>query len=133
MPAQCHEQCALDERVVEQVDDAGTDAGAGSQRDAEHDVADLRDAGIGEHALQVVLENRDQRARQHRGDRQPHEDIADVHVIERELYPEHGKEQPQQDVHTHLGGRGGEEDARPPRVRRYRHSAARCAAGTAPA
>ena len=49
------EQAALEEAVIEAVEQAGDDGQRRADADAEHHVADLADGGEGQHALQVGL------------------------------------------------------------------------------
>ena len=64
------EQRRLHQRVIDDVDEAAGQPGLIGEPDAERDVADLRDRRIGQHALQIGLEHRDERGDEHGGDRQ---------------------------------------------------------------
>ena len=68
--AEQHEDRALGDAVVEQVDDRRGQAGRRAERQAEDDVADLGDARVGEQPLQVGLEDGDRRGAEHAGQRQ---------------------------------------------------------------
>ena len=74
------------------------------QADAERDVADLRDAGIGQQPLDVGLEYRDDCRYEHRGQRQREQDHAGVARIEDDGLAEDREEVAHQHVDRHLGG-----------------------------
>ncbi len=57
------EQRGLHHCMVDDVDEAAGQTGLVGKPDAERDVADLRQRGIGQHPLQVGLEHRDKAKR----------------------------------------------------------------------
>ena len=71
------EERRLHQRMIDDVDEPAGQAGLVGEPDAERDVADLRDRRIGEHALQIGLEHRNERGDEHRRDRQRDDDLAD--------------------------------------------------------
>ena len=79
------------------------------QPDSNQHVPDLRDARIGEHALDVILEYRDKRRGKNADQSQPHEDRIKRHVAEREIGTEDIEDETQQDVDRDLGCRCGKE------------------------
>jgi len=64
--AGAEEERDLGERVRCDVEEAAGDADRVEQRDAEDDVRELADGGVGQPRLQVVLRERDDRADQNR-------------------------------------------------------------------
>ena len=71
--AGAEEEQRLEEAVRQQVEEAGgREAGA----DRRHHVAELRDGGVGEHALDVVLHAREHRRQQRRERADPRDDRA---------------------------------------------------------
>ena len=89
--------------------DAGGQAGDRHQADAQNHVADLGDAGIGQHSLDVGLEDRHHGCAEnpHQGQRQ--QDLIQLHRFKREFGPENGEEEAQQHVDRYLGGGGRQE------------------------
>ena len=55
--AQCEKQRTFHQGVVEQVQDAGGQAGERRKTNSQYHVADLGDTGVGQHAFDVVLED----------------------------------------------------------------------------
>ena len=104
------EQPALHQGVVEQVHDAAGEAGDRGEADAQHHVADLRHAGVGQHALDV----RSGRSPPSRRRRSPTSasgsSIASSGIASKaNVGAEDGEDEAQQDVDRDLGRRGGQE------------------------
>ena len=72
--AQRQKQGAFHQGVVEQVQNGSGKPGHRGEADAQNHVADLRNAGVGEQALDIVLEDRRRGACKHRRQRQRQED-----------------------------------------------------------
>ncbi len=75
----------------------------------QRDVADLADAGIGEQALEVVLEKRDQVGGEHGQQREAEHELRQRQLVEHQRLAEHGEPEADQHIDRDLGGGGGEE------------------------
>ena len=95
--------------MIEQVDDGGRQARGRAEGQAQDDVAQLADAGIGEQPPQVGLEDRDRRGHEHAGQRQHQHGLLHRQLVEHGRATEHREIEAQQHVDRHLGGRGGQE------------------------
>ena len=73
--AGAEEEQRLEQAVREQVEEAG---GREARADRRHHVAELRDGGVGEHALDVVLHAREHRGQQRRERADPRDDQQHV-------------------------------------------------------
>ena len=101
--------------VIDDVDEAAGQSGLVGEPDTERDVADLRDRGVSQHALQIGLEHRDQRGDEHGRDRQRKDDFGDRQIAEVDRDAEDRKEVAHQQVDRDLGRGGGQEDRHPGR------------------
>ena len=91
------------------MDDAAGQPGDRREAQAEHHVADLGDAGVGEHALEVVLKDGHQRGGEHAGQGQHHEDGPDRRAFEQADLAEDGEVDADERVDRHLGRRRRQE------------------------
>ena len=101
--------------MIDDVDEPAGQAGLVGEPDAERDVADLRDRRIGEHALQVGLEHRDQRGDEHRGERQRDDDLGDRQGAKVDRDAEDREKKAHQQIDRDLGRGGRQEGGRPRR------------------
>ena len=74
--------------MIEQMHDRSSQAVHGIKRQPERDIAHLPDAGIGKHALQIVLEDSREIRHEHGQQRQQQHDFRERKFVEQEVIPE---------------------------------------------
>ena len=95
--------------MIEEVDDAGGQAGHRTEAYAQHHVADLGDRGIGEQPFEIGLVDRHCGCGENPNQCQRQQQPVQAHGLKGEIRPEYGKHKAQKGVYRHLGGRSGDE------------------------
>ncbi len=85
------------------------EAGVREKSEAEQDVADLRDAGISKHALQIVLEDSDKRGGEHGEDRERQDNHFERRCLEFVVEAEDGEHEAEHHVDRDFRRRCSEE------------------------
>ncbi len=95
--------------MVQQVEQARTDACNCADGHAEYHVADLRNRGVSQRPAHIGLEDRLEAAGYHRSEAQRHQQVGESRLLECEFRTEHGEQEPDQRIERNLRRRSRQE------------------------